>query len=460
VPATPIALGPMPVLGRREGGDGDSAGSGRSVRRRQWLLAIGLVLVVGVAVFLAATIGGGDSGSGSRAATATPAFDGTIYVESNQSAPNTNSVLAFRYRQGSLRPLNVREYPTGGSGAHDLTNSGALDAEQQLVTNADRTLLFAPNAGSDTIAVFHIAPDGALTAVKGSPFPSLGKGPATVGVSGNLLFVANKAHDGIRPLKKEPASYASFRIGKDGALTPVGRPVQAPPESSPTQTYVVPHGGNLMIATEESGPDAGPFRAFTIGADGLKQAPGSPLPMDRRVFAPGPRRQPAWPQGLIAHPKLPLIYAGVANLRKLVVYSYDAQGRLTYVSSQINKGTVLPCWTQINAAGTRLYTGNAGSGNISVFDIEKDPRNPVQIQRVKLRGEGLPWNFQLDPSGRYLFMLNMRAVSAVPPGKGNTLHSFEIAADGTLKELASSPVPIPVPLGTNPWGMAVVPAGR
>jgi hypothetical protein len=54
-------------------------------------------------------------------------------------------------------------------------------------------------------------------------------------------------------------------------------------------------------------------------------------------------------------------------------------------------------------------------------------------------------------------MLNMRAIRELPPGKGNTLHSFSIGADGKLKELGSSPVPIPVPLGTNPWGMAVVP---
>jgi 6-phosphogluconolactonase (cycloisomerase 2 family) len=118
---------------------------------------------------------------------------------------------------------------------------------------------------------------------------------------------------------------------------------------------------------------------------------------------------------------------------------------------------VLPCWTQINTAGTRLYTGNAGSQNISVFDIGTDPRHPRQIQRVKLHGQGLPWNFQIDPSGRYLFMLNMRAIRELPPGQGNTLHSFSIGAGGRLKELTSSPVPIPVPLGTNPWGLAVVP---
>src|SRR4051795_12853954 len=402
-----------------------------------------LILLAIVAV-LAATAGG-----------AQPSFDGTVYVESNGHAKGSNSILAFRYTGGSLRPLDIREYPTGERGSHDLSNAGVLDAEQQIVTNADRTLLFAVNAGSDTVAAFHIADDGTLDPVAGSPFPSRGKAPASVGVSGDELFVANKAQDGIRDLHKTKASYAAFHIEANGSLTPIGTPVKVPAGSSPTEAYVPPHTGHLMIATEESGP----FRAFTIGDDGsLHQGPNSPLKLDKRVYPGGKKPDfPVWAQGLIAHPTLPLIYAGVANIKRLVVYSYDASGRLGYVSSQVNKGTILPCWTQINAAGTRLYTGNAGSQNISVFDISKDPRHPRQIQRVTLHGLGLPWNFQIDPTGRYLFMLNMRAISSVPPGRGNTLHSFAIDANGKLKELPSSPVPIPVPLNTNPWGMAVVP---
>jgi 6-phosphogluconolactonase (cycloisomerase 2 family) len=426
------------------------AGETSSGGRRQIGASLLLVLLIGAAVAVAATGGGSHPAD---AAVTDKSYDGTIYIESNQAKTDRNSVLAFRYRRGSLRPLNVREYPTGGSGSHDLSNAGVLDAEQQVVTNADHTLLFAPNAGSDTVAVFHIAPDGTLTPVDGSPFPSLGPAPASVGVSGDELFVANKAQDGTRPLETTPASYATFHIANDGRLTPIGSPVTVPPRSSPTQTYVPPHTGHLMIATEESGP----FRAFRIGAGGrLRQAAGSPLKLDRRVFLPGKPHGNVWPQGLIAHPKLPLIYAGVANIRKLVVYRYGATGRLSYVSSQVNRGTYLPCWTQVNRAGTRLYTGNAGSQNISVFDISRDPRHPRQIQRVTLHGLGLPWNFQIEPSGRYLFIINMRAVSDIPPGRGNTLHSFEIGRDGRLKELAASPVPIPVPLNTNPWGMAVV----
>jgi len=419
----------------------------RAFRRRRAIVVGVLVLLLagGVAAVVAATSGG----SGAAAA---EDYDGTVYVESNSPVERGNSVLGFRYHGGSFRPLSVREYGTGGSGSNDLSNSGALDAEQQVVTNEDRTLLFAVNAGSDTVAVFHIADDGTLTPVKGSPFPSHGKAPASVGVSGDTLFVANKAHDGRRSLESEPASYASFHIEGDGSLDAIGV-TQVPPRSSPTETYVPP-GSDLMVATEESGP----WRVFKVDGEGrLTQAPGSPHPLERQVFAPDEPRGNVWAQGIVKHPRQNLLYAGVANLRKLVVYSYDDEGSLSLVDAQVDDGAVLPCWTEINAGGTRLYTGNAGSQNISVYDVGTDPRNPRQIQRVTLRGKGNPWNFQIDPSGRYLFMVNMRAIRQIPPGTGNTLHSFRIDADGKLSELPDSPVPIPVALGTNPWGMAVVP---
>jgi hypothetical protein len=440
-------LPPLPPMQRPPAG---GLADQRAFRRRRAMLIGLLVLLVAatIAIVVVATSSGGSSGGSAGAP-----FDGTVYVESNSKASGTGSILAFRYREGSFRPLNVREYPTGGSGSADLSNSGALDVEGQIALNDDRTLLFAVNTGSDTIAAFHVAGDGALTPVKGSPFPSQGRAPASVSVRDDTLVVANKAHDGVRDeLLKQDASYAAFRIAGDGSLTPLGRPIDAPPGSSPTQAYAAP-GTDLMFSTEE----AGPWRAFKIGPDGLTQAPGSPHALEARVFAPLPRRGGVWAQGISKHPSQPLLYAGVANIRKLVTYSFDSEGRLTLVDAQPDVGAVLPCWTAINADGTRLYTGNAGSQNISVYDIATDPRHPRQIQRVTLNGKGNPWNFQIDPSGRYLFMDNMRAVRQIPPGTGNTLHSFRIDADGRLSELPDSPVPIPVPLGTNPWGMAIVP---
>ena len=86
--------------------------------------------------------------------------------------------------------------------------------------------------------------------------------------------------------------------------------------------------------------------------------------------------------------------------------------------------------------------------------------SPQKLLRYVKRLICLPWNFQLDPTGRFLFIINMRALRVIPPGRGNTLHSFAIGPDGRLKELGTSPIQIPVPLDTNPWGMAIVPHSR
>ncbi|MEA2391581.1 MAG: hypothetical protein QOK31_1690 [Solirubrobacteraceae bacterium] len=380
-------------------------------------------------------------------------LDGTVYLESNSSAPNSNEILAFHFKDASLRPRKVDRYPTRGSGSHDLDNLGVLDSDQEIITNPQRTLLFAVNASSDTIAVFHIARDGGLSPVSGSPFPSNGKGPASLGLAGNTLIVANKAQDGVRDLSRVPANYTSFEVGPDGAL---GRPISsidAPPRSSPLQVYVTPDQ-KVVIASEESGG----FRAFRVLPGGrLVQGPNSPLPLDDAVF-PGHKRLPNnWPAGLVSHPTQKILYAQVANISRTIVYRWDDDARLTFTRVLPNPKSFLPCWTHVNAAGTRMYSGNAGSNNMSVFDITGDAANPRQVQSVLLKNAGNPWNFDLDPSGRVLFMLDMRAVKEVPPGQGNELHALRVEQNGHLKEFASSPVKIPVPRGTNPYGLAIVP---
>jgi hypothetical protein len=104
-----------------------------------------------------------------------------------------------------------------------------------------------------------------------------------------------------------------------------------------------------------------------------------------------------------------------------------------------------------------MYSGNAGSDNLTVFDIARDPTNPREIQSVRLNAPGNPWNFQIDPTGRVIFLLDMRAVRQIPPGRGNQLHALRISPDGRLTEERSSPINIPVPVGTNPIGLAIVP---
>jgi DNA-binding beta-propeller fold protein YncE len=417
---------------------------------RAVIVAAGLVAVLIVVRSVLASPASGPAVGGEARA---PSTSGTVYIESNSMAPGSNEILAFHYRNGVLSERGVRRYPTGGSGSHDLSNSGVLDADQEVITNRGRTLLFAVNSSSDTIGVFHIHADGGLVPVAGSPFPSYGAAPSSLGLAGRTLIVANKAQDGVRDLMRVRPSYTSFHVRPDGSLSTPVSSVSIPPGSSPLQAYVTPDG-KVLISSEETGV----FRAFRIGPDGrLTQGRGSPLRLPTAVFPSRQRVPNVWPAGLVAHPRLNILYAQLANLSETIVYRWDDQARLTFVRALPNRHSFLPCWTHVNALGTRLYSGNAGSDNLSVFDISRDPTDPRQIQSAPLNAPGNPWNFEIDPTGRVIFLLDMRAVRQVPPGRGNQLHALRIGADGRLTEERSSPVKIPVPIGTNPIGLAIVP---
>jgi hypothetical protein len=301
-------------------------------------------------------------------------LSGTVYIESNSKAPDSNEILAFRYRNGTLRARHVLRYPTGGSGSHDLNNDGGLDADQEIITNPSQTLLFAVNSSSDTIAVFHIHPGGGLTPVAGSPFPSNGNAPSSLGLAGSTLIVANKAQDGVRNLTSEPANYTSFDVRADGSLSGPISSMDVAPGSSPLQAYVTPDR-KVLITSEETGV----FRAFRIGPGGtLTQGPNSPLPLAGPVFPGGQRVPDVWPAGLVSNPHGQILYAEVANLSEMIVYRWNDQARLTFVRVMHNPRSFLPCWTHVNAAGTRLYSGNAGSDNLTVFDISRQPDRPAR----------------------------------------------------------------------------------
>ncbi|MGH2881556.1 MAG: hypothetical protein ACRDPA_02440 [Solirubrobacteraceae bacterium] len=204
--------------------------------------ALTVCLVYAVAAFAAAqTAGAAAPATGAtHGRERTIPLSGIVYIESNSAAPDSNEMLAFRYRNGVLSGRGVRRYPTGGSGSHDLNNDGGLDADQEVITNPSRTLLFAVNSTSDTIAVFHIHLGGGLTPVAGSPFPSNGAAPTSLGLAGSTLIVANKAQDGVRDLTSTPANYTSFHVPADGSLSPPISSINVPPGSSPLQAYISP----------------------------------------------------------------------------------------------------------------------------------------------------------------------------------------------------------------------------
>jgi DNA-binding beta-propeller fold protein YncE len=391
----------------------------------------------------------------------TGSLDGTVYVEGNMAAPGMSNILVYRYCQGTLPDLPVASYPTGGSGAADLRNRGVLDADQQVTLDATGTQLFAVNQGSDSIAAFHVGGDGLLTPVAGSPFPSGGAAPGSIGVSGNILIVANKAADGIRDLSRVAPNYATFTIEADGSLHPTGSKFELLAGASPTQAYVAP-GGKLVFGTEEADGSGKPgvLRAFELSSTGeLQLSRGSPFELPNSLFPDG-RPTPVWPAGLSASPTRSVLYTGIPNHDSIAYFDFTATGQLSVIggaSDPYVRRPSLPCWSVVSKDGHRLYFADAGSDDVSVWDVETDPRHPHLLQTYELSGGGNPWGLRIDPTGQLLFVIAPRQVYQVPEGQGQLLHALRLAADGTISDaIDGSPVTVPIPPQTNMFGLAVL----
>jgi hypothetical protein len=373
-----------------------------------------------------------------------------VYVESND--PDGNAILAYqRAADGSLTPLPGSPFSTGGLGITTTYALGPFDSDQEVIVNPEHTMLFAVNGGSDTIAVFWINDDGSLTPVDGSPFPSGGSNPVSVGLANQTLCVVNQDQDPGHP-GESPPNYTSFHVSPRGKLTPVQlSTVPVDIGSSPSQALTVPDAG-LLFGADFLG---GLLRSFEIKGSGRL------IPRTVQALPPGPfagTGAPALPLGLAVHPKEPLLYVGFVTINQVGVYEYNEHGKLNFLKSVPDSGHGV-CWLLVNSAGTRLYASNTGDPSVSVFDISSDPTTPAEIQKVNLNvvPGSSPGSFQfgLDSAGQFLHVVTQQD-SAASTSAANALHVFSVAQDGTLTEVPSSPTILPVPNLVRPQGVAAL----
>jgi Lactonase, 7-bladed beta-propeller len=359
-------------------------------------------------------------------AASTPVRAGdVIYLESNSTAGN--SIFAFKFNF-TTSPTLLSTTPAGGIGVYDKTFAlGPFDSDQNLIENPEGTLLFAVNSGSNSIAVFLINSDGTLTAVDGSPFPSGGSDPVSVGLDRNTLTVVNKDQDPAQNDNLVQPNYTTFSVSlNNGALTPItGSTVSVAYGSSPSQALVA------SVAPVVIGADflGGLLQSFRLDHDGrLRQ--NLPQVLPDSVFT----NQTAGhqPLGMRTHPYLPILYVDIVGISEVAVYTYDERGRLSFVRT-VGDGGVAPCWAVVNHAGTRLYATNTGDNSVEVYDLT-DPFNPVEMQHfVMASTTGAVFSTVIDESDQWLYVTSEQSTATATPA-ANAFHTLKVAADGTLTE--------------------------
>ena len=367
-----------------------------------------------------------------------------VYAESNSVAGN--SILAFK-NDGSGKLTFLSSTPAGGTGVYDPSFAlGPFDSDQNLLVSRRRSLLFAVNSGSNSIAVFHIRSDGSLSAVSGSPFPSGGSDPVSVGLLGDILTVVNKAQDPAQSTNRTLPNYTTFQVDHDGTLDPVDRStVPVAYGSSPSQALIAAQGPFVFGADFQ----AGLLQSLVVDEEGrLHQNPPRAIPDS--VYADA--NAPHLPLGLRTHPRLPILYVDLVTISKVAVFQYGDHGVLSFVRIVSDSGQG-PCWVIANHTGTRLYVTNTGDNSVSVYDLG-DPWQPKEIQHLIMAGTtGNPFSTVIDDSDRFVYV-SSELSSASSTAAANAIHTLKVGSDGTLSE-PFPPTVLPLNGVTRAQGVAV-----
>ncbi len=323
---------------------------------------------------------------------------GNVYVLTNQASGN--SVLVFdRDQSGTLTAAG--SFATGGSGAG--TGADPLASQGALVLSRDQRLLFAANAGSNSVSVFAVSGDQlALLDVE----PSGGTMPVSVAVQRDLVYVLNA---GGTP------NISGFEIdGRSNRLLPLAGSTRALPggaASAPAQVSFTPDGDALVVTEKNTNQ----IDTFTL-EDGLPGT-GASFPSSG-----------ATPFGFaFGHDGVLIVSdaaGGPAGTSAVSSYTVDDSGTVALVSPAVPDTQNAACWLVVPQDGRFAYTANAGSGTISSYTVAPGGElTLLQVAAASTGGGTAPTDMALAGGSRFLY---------VRDGANGAVDGFRVGPRGSL----------------------------
>lgn len=342
-------------------------------------------------------------------------FGGLVYVMTNASAGNAIMVY-LRDRHGGLSPVRGGAVSTGGLGGSANAAVDPLGSQGALAYDDASGMLFAVNAGDNTVAALDAKGPGFRPALR-AVVPSAGYLPVSLAVSENRLYVLNAGGSG---------AVATFAIVHGGLeqlgvldleLPPVATTIPFDQVGAPNQVGVDALAGHLVIThagggevltvglddtgvpsgsiTSTKSPGAGPF-AFGVtrfgsilvaeAASGSVSAFEPPNGTDTLVATasaiPTGQAATCW---IVVHDD-GFAYVSNTGSNTLGLYTWTRTGRLELVAGAAATATGAPIDMTLANGGSFLYSLDAGSGSISGFAISP---NDGGLRRVETQG-GLP----------------------------------------------------------------------
>jgi hypothetical protein len=352
-------------------------------------------------------------------ATAVPAFASVsgparagaghaVFVQTDNTAGNR--VVAYqRAANGTLSKAG--SYATGGRGG--ILDGSVVDhtaSQGSLGYDPAHGLLYAVNAGSNTISVFAVNGDRlALRQVLGSG----GTFPVSVTVHGDVVYVLNALNGG---------SVQGYRVILGRGLVPLpgsNRPLGLDPTATPQftttpgQVAFTPDGSHLVVTTKGNGSD---IDVFGVGAGGALSA------------TPTVNSEPGTVPFGVSFDQFGHLVIAEAGTNAVSTFQLAASGTVTLLH-RVATGQAATCW--VIPVGSFLYASNAGtpsesriadspSGQLSL--LGNTATSPGAVDAATAAGNG----------GRFLY---------VQTGGNGGVDEFSVASNGALTRIGAVTVP-------------------
>jgi 6-phosphogluconolactonase (cycloisomerase 2 family) len=312
---------------------------------------------------------------------------GVVYTMTN--AETGNEILVYRRnRGGRLNPVNGATTPTGGAGASMNAPVDPLGSQNALVYDSELNMLFAVNAGDDTVTAFDTGPSG-VTLRRSAHESSGGYIPVSLAVSENRLYVLNAGGSG---------SVATFEIDEQGELTLIGTldlgispgyeteppfdRVNAPGQvgvDALARNLIVTHGGGQELLVAELNDDGVPMAASLFSA---------PTPN----LVPFAFEVTRYGSTLLAE-------------ASGYVTAFDPPaGGLLPVTASVGTAQAATCWIVISDNGF-AYVSNTGDDTLSQFAYTRTGMLTLVDQIAAVPGDA-PIDMTLANDGGFLYSLD------------------------------------------------------
>ncbi|KIF75414.1 hypothetical protein QR77_18945 [Streptomyces sp. 150FB] len=373
----------------------------RTVRAAR-AIAVGATAIAAAAVFAspASAAAHGQAGHQSPARSAAP-----VFVQTDN--PAGNAVVAYhRAADGTL--TKAGSYPTSGLGG--ILDGSAVDhlaSQGSLAYDQAHHLLYAVNAGSDTVTVFAVDGD---RLERTQTITSGGKFPVSITVHGNQVYVANALDGG--------SIQGYLRVGDRLVKVPtwhraLGLDPAAAPQflNTPGGISFTPDGSALVVTTKANGSSIDVFRLGLLGTPSAKpvvNAEAGAVPFGFTFDARG---------------RLVVTEAGP---NAVATYTLARDGKVTQVDQKATGGAAT-CW--VIGAGGKLYASNAGTGTISGYS--EDTHGKLTALGDTATDAGTV-DVAASSDGRFLY---------AQTGKSGAVDEFRVNGDGSLTAIGSVTVP-------------------